>query len=209
MTVLLVLLAVLVVVVLAVFISLGIRWSRISRLRTAENLQKLAGQLGLEFQPRVGPAKRPGLAGRLGGKPAEIFSYSVSNGKTSTPWIAISIQLTAASGLTFNLQKQGFRSKVLELFGAHEVTVGDPEFDAAWFVHTNRPDFFRAALIPELRAKLMTAQHSGARGAFELKGGVVKYAEVGTFAEAPRTQRFVALANLLRDLVDVAEVAGP
>lgn len=203
------LLVFLAIVGLAVLIALGIKQARVLQQRTAANLERLAGQLGLQASPRVGPAKRPGLTGFLGGKPVELYSYSVSNGKTSVTWVAITVQATAATGLTFHLQKQGFGSKVMEFFGVHEITVGDPEFDAAWFVRTNRPDFFRAALIPELRAKLMAAQHSGSRGAFELKAGLVKYAEQGSFAETPRAERFVALAGLLRDLVDVAEVSGP
>jgi hypothetical protein len=148
------------------------------------------------------------LAGVLGGKPVELFSYAVNTGKTSIPYVAISIQLSPTTGLTFKLQKQGFGSKVMEFFGVHEITVGDPEFDAAWFVQTNQPDFFRAALLPELREKLMAAQRAGARGTFELKGGLLKYAEQGTFASAPQTARFVGLADLMRDLADVAEVAG-
>jgi hypothetical protein len=106
------------------------------------------------------------------------------------------------------LEKQGFGSKLAELLGAHEITVGDPRFDAAWFVRTNQPEFFAAALIPELRDKLMAAQAMGARGKFELKDGVVKYAEQGTFADARLAGRLATLADVVGDLADVAEVAG-
>jgi hypothetical protein len=206
MTVALVFLA---AIALAGFVALVIKGAAVMRQRTAENLQKLGGKVGLELKPSVGPRKSPGLAGTLRGKPVEIFSYSTSTGKSSTPWVAITIQLTVPNGLTFKLQKQGFGTKVMEFFGVHEVTVGDPVFDRAWFVRTNRPDFLRAALIPELREKLMVVQRSSSLGTFELKGGLVKYAETGTFANAPRMEQLVPLVDLLGDLADVAEVAGP
>ncbi|HTB80103.1 MAG TPA: hypothetical protein VK717_04370 [Opitutaceae bacterium] len=184
-------------------------WAAVAqKRRTTANLQKLAAQLGLEYVTAVGWMGRARVNGTLLGRKIDFFSYVTGSGKSSTTWAAVTAQAATAGPLTFTLQKQGFGTKIAELFGAHEITVGDGEFDAAWFVQTNQPEFLRAALIPELRAKLMAVRRAGATGKFELKGSEIKYAEVGTFAEVKRIERFATLADVMCDLASVAEVAA-
>lgn len=176
--------------------------------RATANLQRLAAQLGLEFVPAPGWMGRPGVTGTLRGKKADFFSYVTSTGKSSTAWAAVTVQPTTAGALTFALEKRGFVTQIEKLFGAHEAVVDDAEFTKAWFVQTNQPDFMSAALIPELRAKLMAARRAGSNGKFELKDGKVKYVEIGRFGDAKLCDRFAALADAMCDLADVAEVAA-
>ncbi|HEV8072925.1 MAG TPA: hypothetical protein VGP21_02245 [Opitutaceae bacterium] len=194
-------------VILAV-VGLAIWAGRVQKQRTTANLQKLAAQLSLEFVPAAGWTGRPSVTGTLRGKKTDFFSYVTSTGKSSTAWAAVTVQVAAAGGLTFSLEKRGFVTKIEKLFGAHEAVVDDAAFAKAWFVQTNQPDFMSAALIPELRAKLMAARQAGANGNFGLKSGQVKYAEVGGFADAKLSERLAALADVMCDLADVAEVAA-
>jgi hypothetical protein len=189
-------------------VGLAIWAGRVQKQRTTANLQKLAAQLGLEFVPAAGWTGRPCVTGTLRGKKTDFFSYVTSTGKSSTAWAAVTVQVAAAGGLTFALEKRGFVTKIEKLFGAHEAVVDDAEFAKAWFVQTNQPDFMSAALIPELRAKLMAARQAGANGKFELKDGKVKYVEIGGFGDTKLTDRFAALADVMCDLADVAEVAA-
>jgi hypothetical protein len=182
--------------------------AKAQKQRMTDNLQKLAAQLGLEFAPAAGWTGRPSVTGTLRGKKIDFFSYVTSTGKSSTAWAAVTVQVAAAGGLTFSLEKRGFVTKIEKLFGAHEAVVDDEGFTKVWFVQTNQPDFMSAALIPELRAKLTAARQAGANGKFELKSGQVKYAEVGGFADAKLSERFAALADVMCDLADVAEVAA-
>ncbi len=142
------------------------------------------------------------------GKSVAVFHLHHGERKSQQIWAALTIQPDNPGSFTFALQKQGLDTKIMEFFGNHEVTVGDGAFDAAWFVRTNQPDFFRAALIPELREKLMAAQRVFPRGKFELKDGVVKYYEPGNFSSASQAKRFMAVADVVGDLADVADVAG-
>lgn len=194
--------------VMVAVVGLAIWAGRVQKQRATDNLQKLAAQLGLEFVAATGWTGRPCVTGTLRGKKTDFFSYVTSTGKSSTAWAAVTVQAAMAGALTFSLEKRGFVAKIEKLFGAHEAVVDDAEFAQAWFVQTNQPDFMSAALIPELRAKLMAARQAGAKGNIELKGGVVKYAEVGGFADAKLSDRFAALADLMCDLADVAEVAA-
>jgi hypothetical protein len=180
----------------------------VQRRRAAANLQKLAAQLGLDFVAAEGWSGRARVTGTRRGKKIDFFNYTTGSGKSRTIWAAVTARAAMAGALTFTLQKRSFLTKVEKLFGVHEVTMGNAEFDRAWFVQTNQPEFLRAALIPELRAKLIGALHTGDKGKFELKNNEVKYAEAGDFSDAKRRDRFTALADVMCDLADVAEVAA-
>jgi hypothetical protein len=178
--------------------------------RIARNMRSLANRLGLEFIHVSGwwVSERPRMAGRLRGREVQVFNFTTGSGKSRTTWSAVTAQPAMAFPFTFKLQHQGFGTKIAELFGAHEITVGDAEFDQAWFIRTDRPEFTRAVLLPELRTKLMEAQRTGATGTFELSVGLVKYTERGSFFTMKRAERFVTLANVVRDLAEVAYVAA-
>ncbi|HXC01109.1 MAG TPA: hypothetical protein VNU49_00555 [Opitutaceae bacterium] len=189
-------------------VGLAIWAGRVQKQRTTDNLQKLATQLGLEFVAATGWTGQPRVTGALRGKKTDFFTFVTSTGKSSTTWAAVTVQAATAGALTFALEKRGFVTKIEKLFGAHEAVVDDADFSKAWFVQTNQPDFMSVALIPELRVKLMAARQAGSNGKFELKGGQVKYVEMGSFSEVKRSERFAALADVMCDLADVAEVAA-
>lgn len=186
---------------LGAILWLGARTSAQAR----ENVRRLAGALGLELtaaQPALGifhPAPR--ATGKIRGKTAALYNYSTGSGKSRRTWSALAVTPAVAGELTFELSRQGFGSKVRELFGVKEITVGNPEFDRTWFIQTNEPEFFRAALLPELQEKIRPCP-----GTFKLENGVVIYAEEGQFANEERCRRFETVASVTCDLADVAEV---
>lgn len=181
---------------------------------TTENVRQLAATLGLQFEekpPVLGlfyPEAR--AAGQLRGKRVELFPFTTGAGKSRTHWSAVAATLPAACGLTFRLQRQGFGSKFLELFGAREISTGDAAFDAAWFIQTNHPEYFREALLPELRAKINAlVRESGtpARGMeFRLEHNAVRYAEIGSFASSDCLKRCQRAVEIVCDFADLAEV---
>jgi len=197
------------VMVLAIVGLIGWAGASSSR-RTRDQAQRLADALGMTLdaaQPVLGLFwPNPRGAGTMRDKRIEFFNYTTGSGKSRTTWSAITVRPRADGGLTFRLRKQGLGTKVMELFGAKEITVDDVTFDAAWFVQTNQPDYFRAALVGEIRDRFMAARRAGATGSFQLEYGEVKYAEQGTFGNERRRQRYELIAPLLCDLADVAEV---
>jgi hypothetical protein len=149
-------------------------------------------------------------AGQLRGKRVELFTFTTGSGKSTIHWCAVAATLPAATGLTFHLQRQGLNTKFLELFGAREIQMGDAEFDAAWFIQTNRPEYFRAALLPELRAKINALVRElgvqARRMEFKLEQNAVRYAEIGSFASGDSCRRCLRAAEIVGDLADLAEV---
>ena len=181
--------------------------------RAADNVQTLAAALGLNFvakPPTLGLFyAEPRAAGQIRERAVEIHPFATGTGKSRVQWCTVAAATT--SSLTFHLQRQGFGSKLMELFGAREIQVGDPEFDAAWFIQTNRPAVLAAALLPELRARMMALHHAAgqqARGVeFKLDAGAVRYAEVGSFANADTCDRCGNAASLVCDLAEAVEAA--
>ena len=180
----------------------------VSRKRITRNLQSIATQLGLEFSPAPSWFMQPRVAGPRRGRAVQIFNYSTGSGKTRRVWSAISAHPAGDGRLTFALRKRYLTTRINQIFGPRPITTGDEEFDKAWFVQTNQPEFLRAALIPELRVQLMEARRAGAKGKLELEHAVVKYSESGYFTSAKCVGRFLALADVVCDLADVAEVAA-
>lgn len=182
------------------------------RERAWRNVAELAKRLGLVPAPaekRFGFLGEPYATGSLGGKTARLYAFATGSRKSRTRWTALAVHPAATGNLTFHLSRQGFGTKVAQLFGAREITVNDPEFDRAWFIETNQPEFFRAALIPELRARITAAfDNSGRahRASIKLDGGAVVYAETGDFSDERRCERIGNMAAVLHDLANVAEV---
>lgn len=200
-----------VIILVAVFAGLvgGACWlGYLTQRRARENLRALAARLGLTFAPGRGWFGRSRADGHRRGKPLEFFNYTTGSGKSQQVWSAMRVRPAMSGGLSFTIQPQGFGTKVLGLFGAREITVGDRGFDDAWFVQTNQPDFFRAALIAEIREKFAAARQAGAKGRFTLEKGAVAYVEQGTFYDRRRCARFELLAELVCDLADIAEVSA-
>ncbi len=200
--------------IFAVFVVLIVAAAARQSKRTAENFRQMAATLGLPFEdkpPVMGLFYAgPKMAGPLRGKHVELFPFSTGAGKSRVQWCAVSAAPSVASRLTFHLRRQGFGTKLMELFGTKEIQVGEAEFDRTWFIQTNQPDYFRTALLPELREKInVLVRESGtqARGMeFKLDQNGVRYAEMGTFSDSGRCKRCVRVVEIVCDLADLAEV---
>jgi hypothetical protein len=193
-------------------IVLAVIATRSSHRKAVRNLRIFADRLGLtlvEYPPVLGYFPRtPTVEGYRRGKPVRVYTFTTGSGKSRKTWTAIGVR-SGEGSLSFSLQPQGIGTRIMEIFGVKEITFSDPAFDAAWFVRTNREDFLRIALIPELRARLMAARQAGLREDFRCEHGEVRYAEVGGFAQESRMERFVIAADLCLDLAEVAAAASP
>jgi hypothetical protein len=200
------------VVLLFIAVPILVIWfARKSHQRSIANLAALAGRLGLtpkEVKKRFTLSER-WLEGAPHGRSMRVWSYTTGSGKSQTHWVAVSVRPRRSGGLTFRLQPQGLGTKLAELFGAKEIQVGDRRFDEAWFVRTNEPALFGAALVPDIREKLMAAQAAGARGEILFEEGTVRYSEQGNFASAKSITNIEAVVPALFDLADVVEVLAP
>lgn len=192
-------------------VGLAIAWGVKSSRRAEVLLAEVARRQGLTLHmppPVWGIFPSPPTAtGSVRGKRVKLHTYSTGSGKSRTHWAALDVTPGRCGDFTFRIGGQGFGSRLREIFGAREIKVGNQSFDAAFFLETNRPDFFRAALLPEIQERITAAwRQAGRQANIELRDGRVRYAEVGHFSKADVVAKFEAVLPLLGDLADVAEV---
>ncbi|MDI1319655.1 MAG: hypothetical protein PSW75_05600 [bacterium] len=178
-------------------------------IKTRDELRAFAQQAGLRVMEQniLGFASVKSLEGEQQGRRVRYWTYSTGSGKSRTTWVAVGVGVPAGPALEFELTRQHFGTKLMELFGVHEIQVGDPAFDRAWFVRTNQPEFFTAALGPAIRARFMAEASRGRSPSYKLERGMVRYAEMGGLSAATAGRLAVKLP-LLHDLADVAEVSA-
>ena len=193
-----------------IFLASLLRFAAKASKRSHESFSRLAEGLELTLEPpemTLGLFRSaPRASGQRRGKKLELYTYTTGSGKSRTTWAAVSAQPRADGGLKFKLTRQGFGSKIAQLFGTKEIQVGDAAFDAAWFIETNRADFFAAALLPELRARIHEKTQGATRASLKLEHGKVVYSEVGGFFDEARCARLASMADVVSDFADIAEV---
>lgn len=188
----------------AIFMMVIFRMAAIASRKALENVKHLADRLRLrvtENKPVLGFQRSPEAMGIIRGKKVRIYNYTTGTGKSKTTWSAVAVTPALHSKLTFALTHQGIGTKLLEVFGAREIKVGDAAFDRDWFIRTNDPGFFSAALLVEMQQKIQAN-----KGRWKLADGQVIYSERGSFTDVGRTARFDSVVDVACDLADIAEV---
>lgn len=178
------------------------------RKKTRERLTQLAARQRLALEEKKEPlgGRSFAVAGVRDGRRVRFWSYVTGGSKSQQHWVVVGVEPRQSGGLTFNLQGQGWGTKLAEFFGAKEIQVGDPAFDEKWFVRTNRPETFGAALLPEIRAKLTALRDGGARGVFRMEDGFVAYVQQGFLMNEKTLALLERVLPVLFDLADVVEV---
>ncbi|MFZ9745835.1 MAG: hypothetical protein ACO3G4_04310, partial [Opitutaceae bacterium] len=183
-------------------------WGRAHQRRIAAQVAALASRQGLTVvaAERNWLGASPCVEGERRGRRIRFWSYATGAGKSRRHWIATAVAPRAAGTLAFELQPQGLGTRLAELFGAKEITVGDAAFDAAWFVRTNQPATLGALLLPEIRTRLLQLRTAGGKGTVQLTSGWIQYAEEGHFGQEKAVARLEQVLPALEDLADAVEV---
>ena len=200
-------------IVLALFLAffgLALVWGRAHQRRIAAQVSALAARQGLTLVADTRPWLRgsPRAEGQRRGRRVRFWSYTTGAGKSRRHWVATAVAPRNPGTLTFQLQPQGLGTRLAELFGATEITVGEAAFDAAWFVRTNQPATFGALLLPEIRSRLLALRTAGGKGTVKLEEGWISYAEEGHFGREELVARLEQILPALEDLADAVEVGA-
>ena len=174
-----------------------------------EQLAGLARRLGLELRrqgAKFGFEPSPTVAGGHRNRAVRFFNYTTGSGKSSTTWSAVAAAVGGAGGFSLELFPENFLTRIATALGLQDIRVGDPAFDQAFIVRSNDPAYAAAALLPEIRARLLAERPSGARGHLAIKDGEVRYAEAGALDNEARVTRLAGMLETVCDLAEVAEV---
>lgn len=203
-------LPVLVPVVMIGMFALIIRAAVMQTRKAQANLKALADRLGLTVQEPVKKgifaSSQSRVVGTFRNRPVQIYTYSTGSGKNRTTWCALSLQASVPAEFSLKVSGENLFTKAGRMLGIDDVATGDPAFDEKLYVKSKQPDFVRAALIPEIRMRMVDAwQKHRALGAFTVERGEVKYAEMGNFANAKICDRFPDMLEIAGDLAEIAE----
>ena len=177
--------------------------------KAREQLAGLASRFGLELrrqEAKLGFEPPPTVAGRYRNRAVRFFNYTTGAGKNSTTWSAVAATVGGAGGFTLELFPENFLTRIATALGMQDIRVGDPAFDQAFIIRSNDATYAAAALLPEIRARLLAERPPSARGHLSIKDGEVRYAEVGAFDNEARVTRLAAMLEVVCDLAEVAEV---
>ena len=188
------------------FIGLAMVLIKAQQRKTIENLTKLASRLGLELkrQPaKLGFEASPTVTGQYRGRQVRFFDYRTGSGKNRRSWSAVSAAAPGSGAFTLELAAENFLTRIAVSMGMQDLKIGDPIFDQAFLVRSN--DAAAAALLPEIRARLLTTFPRLFGGELTVKGGEVRYAEGGGLGDAACVARLADMLELACDLAEVAE----
>ena len=192
-----------------VAVAFALLAARRQQRKAVDNLTCLASRLGFEVNrkpARFGFEPPPTVAGRHRNRAVRFFNYTTGSGKSSTTWSAVAAALDGAGGFNLELFPENFVTRIATALGLQDIRVGDPTFDQAFIVKSNDPAYAAAALLPEIRARLLAERPRGARGHLAIKDGEVRYAEAGAFDDEARVTRLAGMLEVVCDLAEVAEV---
>ncbi|WP_442889960.1 hypothetical protein [Congregicoccus parvus] len=192
-------------------VMLGISSAARGRKRTHVNLLELANRLGLTPEGlelgSVFRVSRPELRGSYRGRRIRVFSYTTGSGKNRTQWCAIATEVANRTGMSLRISRENFFTRAGRRFGIDDVQIGDANFDRDFYVKSDRPEYLRAAMIPEIRHRLQQVWVSGTSGSLSVEGAELRYAEIGSFSDASKCRRLADFADSVCDLGDVIEAA--
>lgn len=190
------------------FISLAMVLIKVQQRKALAHLANLASRLGLELkrQPaKLGFEPIPTVEGRHRGRPVRFFTYTTGSGKNRRSWSAVSAAAPGSGAFTLELAPENFLTRIAVSLGLQDLKIGDPIFDQAFLVRSNDAATAAAALLPEIRARLLTAFPRAFGGELTVKDDAVRYAEGGGMGDAACVARLEAMLEIICDLAEVAE----
>src|SRR5687767_897112 len=112
-----------------------------------EVMQQVAGELKLQLDPPAPKLLGPGytLTGELDGVKVQV-----------THWVGQFVHLeyvayfAKPAGMRLSIHTAGLVAKLRDLFGKHDIQLGDAEFDAAFEIKGDDPARVKALLDPGL-----------------------------------------------------------
>lgn len=198
----------------AVLVVAGFRAARKSGIERNARLREMAARLGLEYFEK--PASvgflppTPIVTGDFGGRRAQVHEFTRGSGKNRTYWVAARLQCSGGGSLKLSLRTQGsaLYEKLAGMFGYKDIDVGDRAFDSVFSISGSDEEFIKAALIPEIRARLVAFWPGARGGRIRVEDGEAVYEEMGNLAKERCRANVEKSLPVLADMAAIAEVHG-
>jgi hypothetical protein len=192
--------------------------SLIIRRGGKKNLMAVAERLGFTVTPKFQissanrslspvfslgvPRAERGIEGTVRGRAVRISEFVADSGEHEQTWLELAVD-ARANGFTFSLHWKGITRKLVERFGAPEITTGEEEFDRRWRIHASDVETLRTAIPPGLRVKI--DRSSDKFGEFCLDNDWMRYRERATIFNAGPVKRMEGMVDWMCDLAESIE----
>ena len=114
--------------------------------------------LARRLQGRYLPASlvsHPCIEFSMAGRNAVVEFVPAQRSDQGRTWVAVPLQ--CASPGTLHIVHAGFNGSFLEMFGAQDISIGDPAFDAAYVVRATPPSLAAQVFSPHRRSRVIAA----------------------------------------------------
>ncbi|MBW2260449.1 MAG: hypothetical protein JRG91_00630 [Deltaproteobacteria bacterium] len=165
-----------------------------------------AQEAGLSLD-RGGWFRAPTVSGAYGGFNVYLYTYSQGSGKNKTTYTSMIVYLPIDHRSHVRITREGFLSKITKAFGAQDIQLGDPAFDAAYIIKSDTPQFVPHLLTPQVRGALL----SGGSGMnVTVSRGRVFYNQTGVQRDQGMLRYVLdTLVMVARTVVDVETPSQP
>lgn len=200
--------------VIVVLVVMAVRAGKKAGLKRNAELREMAARLGLQYTEQAPSAgflpPSPSVAGMFSGRQARLREFTRGSGKNRTRWVAAHVQCTQSNSLKLTLRTQHMAifEKIAEVFGYKDIVVGDLAFDSLLAVRGNDEAFIKAALIPEIRTRIVAFWPKKLGSRITVDNGEVVYEQQGSFGNAQCRESLEEAFPVLTDMAAIAEVHG-
>jgi DNA-directed RNA polymerase subunit RPC12/RpoP len=115
---------------------------------------EFAAQAGLTIKPG-GWFTNPTVTGNYKGNNVYLYTYTQGSGKNKTTYTSMVVYLPFTAIAHIRITREGFLSKITKAFGAQDIQVGDPAFDAAYIIKSDTPACVPHLLTPQVRGYML------------------------------------------------------
>jgi hypothetical protein len=156
------------------------------RKQQADSWGRFASEAGLSLEPG-GWFRAPTVSGAYRGFSVYLYTYSQGSGKSKTTYTSMVVYLPVPNRSHVRVTREGFLSKITKAFGAQDIQLGDPAFDAAYIIKSDTPEYVVDLLTPQIRGAMLGG---GDVMNFTVSRGTVFYTQVGVQRD-PGVLRYV------------------
>jgi hypothetical protein len=165
-----------------------------------------AQQAGLSLD-QGGWFRAPTVSGAYGGFNVYLYTYTQGSGKNKTTYTSMIVYLPIAHRSHVRVTREGFLSRITKAFGAQDIQLGDPAFDAAYIIKSDTPELVPQLLTSQVRGALLSG---GGSMNVTVSRGRVFYTQTGVQRDTGMLRYVLdTLVMVARTVVDVETPRQP
>jgi hypothetical protein len=184
-----------------VFIGFAIVVGYLTRQKTVAGWTALAQRAGLTIEPG-NFLSMPSASGVFQGRSARLWTYTVSHGKSSTRYTAISFNVRNPNNYVLKLRRQTAFDSIGKAFGSQDIEIGDTAFDQQFIIQSTPDSLARDLLGGD--STLREAIRRVPQGGIEYSGSQILYKQTGLETDEGKLYGIFEAVSRLADTVEGA-----